>query len=845
MTLEHICGKHDIYPSLENTKANLCDNYASTHIPFLVANSSFSGRTFPILSLTTQTSNTTEGNETNYFITDYSVRSSLPFITLSDPVPKGSKANEQNGDEETMKTIIAAHSKKARTVRSVISSRFTQTNSSTNCQTSFTGFNDSDTNIEILLKMQAEKENYKNSKSKPIETAKPLSNSSEFCPNVLLSENIDNATTSTEQPIDPKLQAIMSGRITKHVCDCRPCDLLNEVEQQIHLTQKEKRKNRLKRSEQEIVLNDTLQEKQEDIFCDSDRYSLSTSSLNSFSDADVEIIDNFDHWHPTVTAESQLAHDDDFVWKNTKVSGITEFRRGVLTHRWRTADEMRLSEGDRPSSKLVSTSKSAFNEDSCYEEQDLSSQSLLDLEKAKKRRIKEIRREIKQATDHFKVFGEWIRKEWVTDEEEKRMWDEAEAKVMKKAYSFEGGEKEKGGMTLEEVRNRLNEAEELGLPESEIEVLRRKMAKLLKLKETEEKNQTLTSLQRYKLMQYFDERRRKEKGRKKRKKALPSEIETTKEFALDDVSPSKTPKLDIYSSIQTIQSDNVVPFDSDAVDIQANNTLMPVCYEVTPIPAASQTPTESQTYFESSMHHPPNTMMPQFIHPDASHELFSSNAFPLHSNSFSSLTMPQPLSPSISDKYNSSFFEATEKLQPKSQLGQNETVKFEKHIFSIDTNEEADGECLSLPSTAPPTPPSTPHPPSPLLSPQKQQQCEYPASIPFEGESFDVSNISAISQINNAGEQTESQSNFKKDFVLTLQPNVQSLFAFDNKKKDSSQNYNDTVKPAKFGPVLFSMDDLADTSKKKLDLSFFTPAPEVKPEDIKYSQFLYNPRKCS
>ncbi|KAH7817227.1 uncharacterized protein MONOS_13506 [Monocercomonoides exilis] len=73
-----------------------------------------------------------------------------------------------------------------------------------------------------------------------------------------------------------------------------------------------------------------------------------------------------------------------------------------------------------------------------------------------KKRKEAIRSQINEAKKHLKMFGEWVRKSWIVDEEEKSMWDEAESKINEK-MQLEIEDLE----TIEELKNKLKDADEL------------------------------------------------------------------------------------------------------------------------------------------------------------------------------------------------------------------------------------------------------------------------------------------------------------------------------------------------------------------------------------------------
>eukprot|EP00770_Monocercomonoides_exilis_P011542 MONOS_11487.1-p1 / transcript=MONOS_11487.1 / gene=MONOS_11487 / organism=Monocercomonoides_exilis_PA203 / gene_product=unspecified product / transcript_product=unspecified product / location=Mono_scaffold00579:28287-30665(+) / protein_length=793 / sequence_SO=supercontig / SO=protein_coding / is_pseudo=false len=118
-----------------------------------------------------------------------------------------------------------------------------------------------------------------------------------------------------------------------------------------------------------------------------------------------------------------------------------------------------------------------------------------------------IKKQLKEAKQHMKMFNVWVDKNWIDNEEEKALWDDAKTKMQSKMEKQSDGldgrsrreealnasiktETEKAKMTLEEMKYILDQADERGLGEAEknelIENIKRKQ---IKLETAEERNQ--------------------------------------------------------------------------------------------------------------------------------------------------------------------------------------------------------------------------------------------------------------------------------------------------------------------------------------------------------------------
>ncbi|KAH7818554.1 uncharacterized protein MONOS_3793 [Monocercomonoides exilis] len=143
--------------------------------------------------------------------------------------------------------------------------------------------------------------------------------------------------------------------------------------------------------------------------------------------------------------------------------------------------------------------------------------------KMSKQKKEIVKREINEAKEHYRMFGEWIQKEWVRDKEEMKMWEEAMNKVMRKE-GREGREGREGGSgsegkrdleeTVEELKNRMSEAEADEMDSSEKYELHRRITRM----ESKIEQKSVREEEKNKEEEKEEEKEEKEKGDKKEDK---------------------------------------------------------------------------------------------------------------------------------------------------------------------------------------------------------------------------------------------------------------------------------------------------------------------------------------
>ncbi|KAH7820447.1 uncharacterized protein MONOS_13707 [Monocercomonoides exilis] len=234
----------------------------------------------------------------------------------------------------------------------------------------------------------------------------------------------------------------------------------------------------------------TIQESISPLSSDSEK--LSSSSVSSTdvtrrildASSRIQVEELLRRWKPLPSQKRSMCYAVDRVEDGVKVSGVVEAVRERMIEQWHNRDIKRkqMTEADE--------------------------------QQRRKLRQRNAKKEVREAKEFYKLFGEWVRKDWEDedeDEEEKRLWREAELKVKQKEEEKEekDGNDSVRGMTLEELRRCLDDAQKMDDRE-EIELMNEIMKKE-KLEEKRMLEKELTPLDRYFLMQRKQYTKKKEK----------------------------------------------------------------------------------------------------------------------------------------------------------------------------------------------------------------------------------------------------------------------------------------------------------------------------------------------
>ncbi|KAH7826136.1 uncharacterized protein MONOS_5528 [Monocercomonoides exilis] len=243
------------------------------------------------------------------------------------------------------------------------------------------------------------------------------------------------------------------------------------------------------------------------------------------SSLDEELIEKLCKWNPSSMTIDEISYDRGYQCDGCVESTVAEFQKVRMVNRWRRYDT-KLAEND------VDSLERECKESDCLEKDERGKDGIEvtdDKEepnamKAKeveeedeealrsKQRLSVIKKEINEAKQHYWMYGEWVRKEWMSDESEAEMWNKAERSIKKEEEETERitGVAKKGVFnvqTLEEMKSCLKDADELGLSEKEIRALNKIVQKAEKKARKRQRWNDLTELERF----YLSNDREKEK----------------------------------------------------------------------------------------------------------------------------------------------------------------------------------------------------------------------------------------------------------------------------------------------------------------------------------------------
>ncbi|KAH7820559.1 uncharacterized protein MONOS_13319 [Monocercomonoides exilis] len=200
---------------------------------------------------------------------------------------------------------------------------------------------------------------------------------------------------------------------------------------------------------------------------------------------DEDMVNALVTWEPTPSTKNTMTFDAAAEWDPEKRSEIVDVQKALMLKSWQQME-----------TEAVSSIPFMPNQQGKAEEQES--------EKEKKKRLQVAKREIAAAKEFKQVFGVWVRKGWIVDEDEKALWDRAEQKARAKEER-EQNELKRGRSdreTVEELKERLKAAKENG-DNQEVAEERMKLEKRIKRKEEKNerkvKNANLTSLERFQI----------------------------------------------------------------------------------------------------------------------------------------------------------------------------------------------------------------------------------------------------------------------------------------------------------------------------------------------------------
>ncbi|KAH7825052.1 uncharacterized protein MONOS_15773 [Monocercomonoides exilis] len=231
------------------------------------------------------------------------------------------------------------------------------------------------------------------------------------------------------------------------------------------------------------------------------------------------------NWDPSLTQRKELCSDVNYVKNGENRSEIAEFRKERLLMRWRLnemegrkREEEELMESESESNEFGSKKRSseineAAQSDECNCNRGISkkgklnlsdlgvspfsdpspdcdgtNKALVALEMLRKRRLQEIYAEIKEAKLFQKMFGEWVEKDCIENEEERRIRADAYKEMVKKKSKTEQKQM-KAVSEVEELQSWLKANEEKMSQEEKEEVIGKILALQLKIQKQNIKGQ--------------------------------------------------------------------------------------------------------------------------------------------------------------------------------------------------------------------------------------------------------------------------------------------------------------------------------------------------------------------
>ncbi|KAH7831716.1 uncharacterized protein MONOS_535 [Monocercomonoides exilis] len=241
----------------------------------------------------------------------------------------------------------------------------------------------------------------------------------------------------------------------------------------------------------------------------------SSEHSSSVSDKDV-LIDSISRWKPRMTNIRAYKKDMEFEVDGWKKSGIVIAAREAMLTDWAQTDRcmaVEASDGGvaqamkqaseesrsicRGSKEGVDMPAEVANDN--YKQTFEVAEDIQLQQKMTEKRKEIVKAQIRDAKHFFKIFGVWVRKEWIVNKEESEMWEEAEKKLMLKEDkfgidSYDGNHSKE---TLEELKERLKVRQADELDEKEVLILQRKIRKMERKVQKHSEIQQMSELERF------------------------------------------------------------------------------------------------------------------------------------------------------------------------------------------------------------------------------------------------------------------------------------------------------------------------------------------------------------
>ncbi|KAH7826534.1 uncharacterized protein MONOS_5786 [Monocercomonoides exilis] len=251
-------------------------------------------------------------------------------------------------------------------------------------------------------------------------------------------------------------------------------------------------------------------------------------------------------WHPVYFRNKGVSNDVNVIVEGRKFSNISQLQKSVMIQKWKDEDEEYLMNSRKISTLFnINTLEEPKVGENTHSSCDIPCQNK---KKAKLEKIRSntLKKQIKEAIVFEKLFGEWVRKDWITDEKEQTLWNEIEQKIMMKEHKNEDLSSSEHAlpMTVEEMKTllqELSESSEDGTKRSELELLIEESEKIIK---KEQNWSELTDLERFWIQSEKD--------------GKPINVEDKKSVK-DDISPVLPSKQERFLSLTSVQRVNEIP----------------------------------------------------------------------------------------------------------------------------------------------------------------------------------------------------------------------------------------------------------------------------------------------
>ncbi|KAH7817209.1 uncharacterized protein MONOS_3470 [Monocercomonoides exilis] len=238
-----------------------------------------------------------------------------------------------------------------------------------------------------------------------------------------------------------------------------------------------------------------------------------SSSISSHSSNTLSSIDSFAQllkenergWEPICEINKAQCADANNIEEITKRPEFAEEQKTLLLKKWEEADAKMLNAmGLLKSSDIFISKKLDRNKleriDDIVKDEDGEKDTNFEQytknveEKAWKRRLSEVNRQLNEAKIFYYLYGEWIRKPWMFDKRELDLWNKTEKKAK---WNRQHGQCKFSLATIEEMKSLLKDADKNGITENEQVLIRHQLQKCERITEEDLDNKIVTPFKKY------------------------------------------------------------------------------------------------------------------------------------------------------------------------------------------------------------------------------------------------------------------------------------------------------------------------------------------------------------